>query len=287
MGVKKLMNIPTKRLSASQMIMFKEDRKKWFDNYFEDKKFFETAELRFGARIADILEGKDGVECANTMEAAMIEKFTVYEKSEHRIEHLFRGVLPVVIKMDSYGRGKFAEYKTGKEKFWKEKVEGMIQMNFYHAVLHDITKKIHSSVLQWAETKDSFLVDEKAPEGIEFTGLFLSFEYKPTLDKILEFGDEMIKTATSMEINHKHYSEGIFPFDADVDFITEYYHHFMRVVDSKEWLKQNKERMMLEMGNSDLGYLNMSNGYLKLNEKSITGKRKEVIVEEDGDLKLF
>ncbi len=97
-------NLPKKRLSYSQVILWLKNKEQYRQRYYLNEKGHENAEMLFGKTIAKNLE-------LNLPELSFIPR---YEVSEHGINVEIDGVI-VQGYIDSFDpdKNKFREYKTG------------------------------------------------------------------------------------------------------------------------------------------------------------------------------
>lgn len=154
------------------MSVWLSNKERFRREYFEGGERLDTKYLRFGKGIAKMIEeGKH---------KAVLPNLPVYDKPEFKIEIDILGV-PMLSFLDSYNSIKnvFLEYKTGKNKWTKAKVQKHDQLLVYAVMLKHLTGKIPKFCdLIWIETFDTpplftdFWIEES---GITLSGKVESF----------------------------------------------------------------------------------------------------------------
>lgn len=144
-------NLPKKRLSYTQVSMWKSNRDQYRKRYYMNQDTFETVEMRFGKRIAKMLEANDPL-------VAFVPR---YSTSEHGINVDIQGIL-VQGYIDSFDAKKkaFREYKTGhmntkNQAPWNDVlVHKHDQLPFYSLLIEESEGSVDPvCYLDWIETE--------------------------------------------------------------------------------------------------------------------------------------
>lgn len=206
--MKKLILLPKKVLSFTQYELWKKDKRKYKEFYFQNMKMqLNTPAINFGRRVSDALENDE--EFSDPLNNAVLKSFVCYDIRDKKMLTNYKtktGILPLLVKPDTFRPSDlaFREYKTGAYEWNQERVDKNTQLLFYTTFIYLHFSKMPESVhLDWAQT----VTDEKG--RVRFTGKMVSFEYKPKLKDILAFAGELLRVAKEIETEYTKYLKNL------------------------------------------------------------------------------
>jgi len=226
--------LPKPYLSWSQMEIWEKSPERYAQEYFVKGKKLDTPALRFGKRIAELLEDYKEIQKSLSLDehpmaiiilkekhnldditAETIAKIESYDVSEHKMVTNLSGV-PVLSFIDSYcpNTALFREYKTGKVPWTQAKVQRHGQLAFYAAALRAITGDYPAYChLDWIETSDTYeptgdleadFFNENKKE-LRLTGKIVSFKREFDVREIDRMEERIIKAATEISEAYKKF----------------------------------------------------------------------------------
>lgn len=176
--------LPRGYLSETQMSLVENNPKEYIQRYLYGKEQKETAYLRLGKIVADVLEHKrDGHVRAELMRDIIpsypknnVEIRTTLKQGKDEVELL--GYL------DAYDpkKGIQADYKTGTYPWSQKKAQDLPQLKTYALIHYKNHGKIPKQELIWLETK----FNKENYNELELTGNFLVHTVQRTMKDILE-----------------------------------------------------------------------------------------------------
>lgn len=205
--------LPQGYLSVSALQLWQDNKERYAQLYFDRLHELRrtSKEMSYGSLVADALEKneEDGIEDEVTHAAVMLlPKYDIRDK-EIRVElktkkHKF----DVLGKLDSLSSETYEvlEYKTGKQSWTQNRVEGLLQLKYYAMLVYLKYGKVPPSTkLVWIQT-----VDSGDGTSIEATGHMQLFDVTITLADILDTMRLVEKVALEIELawslrEKKHY----------------------------------------------------------------------------------
>lgn len=216
----KKLNLPKKYLSYSQFDLWNKDKEKYRDRYYRNIKSFESKELLFGKKIAEMLEG-------DRKDHPVLSKIKQGTHNEYEIKVKIGGV-PVLAYLDSCtpSTGKIYEYKTGHQVWNQKRVDEHKQLPFYAAAveakdgLYDPVIDLFwmpTVVIPGKEIIDGVEYESKDGAGasIELTGELHVFQRKLSRMDVPQIVYEIKKTAKEIS---EDYAEFLAKGKEDFDF---------------------------------------------------------------------
>lgn len=187
----------TRPLSWSSISSFEYDREKWFKKYVLGEKPPTSKEMEFGSHVGKQLETNP----------EFLPEVIRLPHMEYELRAVCGGI-PMVGYMDSFCEKTkhMIEYKTGKQKWDKKRVDNHGQIDMYLFLLYlikGIKPEEVSVTLYWLPTKDN------GDFTISFTDDFKphTFKTKRTTKDILMFGAKIQKVWKEMEEYVNNYKE--------------------------------------------------------------------------------
>lgn len=164
--------LPTKYLSASQVILWGKSVEQYHARYIDKKPLFETKYLLFGRRFSKYMETLDAKYLIPGLKEIAEQALVFYAPDGSRIvEKRYKVEVEGVPTYGLFDTARhdlsiIVDYKTGK---YGEAEDYKEQMLFYATQVYWSTGKIPVVKVQWFETEET---DELRffPEGIKFTG---------------------------------------------------------------------------------------------------------------------
>lgn len=196
---KKIIQLPKVHISYSQIQLWKNDKKRYIELYFNNKNEYRlnNSGLEYGKVLADALE--KGVETGDLLTDSAMLLLPKYDVADQEIAIEIKtkdGWIPVIGRPDSLNSKtkEFFEFKTGKGAWTQNKAQKHPQMVFYAMLIYLKYKVIldHASLI-WIETDDT-------PDGVKPTGRVERFDVTFRLQDILECIADTIKIAKEIEI---------------------------------------------------------------------------------------
>ena len=199
MPKKKYIQLPKGYLSYSQIQLWKSDKKRYIELYFNNRNELRLSNsgLEYGKIVAEALEQSN--ETGDLLTDAAISLIVKYDlrdqeiRTEIKTKYGHIGVLGRPDTMDSATKA-FREYKTGRVKWTSNKAQKHPQMIFYAMLIyiaHGVALK--EAYLDWIET-------EETPEGVKPTGRLETFHVTFTFQEILECIAMTSRVAKEIEI---------------------------------------------------------------------------------------
>lgn len=143
--------LPRGYISYSQYIMWKRNKEGYRKRYYLDEPSFETAETRFGKKIAELLQSDD----------PSVRHIPNYASREHDMDVMIEGTR-VIGRLDGFSEEKlrFLDHKSshvdkdGKPPWNKIKVRQLEQLPFYSMLVKEQYGKVDNVChLIWIETE--------------------------------------------------------------------------------------------------------------------------------------
>lgn len=202
MRKKKYIQLPRGYLSQSQYNLWKGDKKRYIEVYFNDRKeySFGNDSMDFGKKFAESLEfERDTDEVLTDATILLLPKYDVRDKEIFAELKTNYGWLRLLAKPDTFNSQsfEFREYKTGFNPWTQAKADKHFQLRFYAVVIYLKYKKIlPDAYLDWIET-------ERLEDGtIRPTGKTKSFRVQIGLPIILQTIKEIVDVARDIELGY-------------------------------------------------------------------------------------
>lgn len=181
---------PRPYLSWSQMNLLERSPEKYREVYINGMPSFSNAAMGFGSKVGKELEDDESSgDAAHDFVLSQMPRLSIAEYEIHAVLASGRkGSVPLIAKLDSASGelDDIIEYKTGKAKWTKAKVDKADQLTFYATVAYLKTRRIPRRLrLVWAET-------EILPDGtVRFTGNLYTFETRRDMGDVLRMMKRM------------------------------------------------------------------------------------------------
>lgn len=168
--------LPKGYLSWSQLNKFESSPNSYIKEYIEKGQKFDNAEMRFGKKIAKMIE--DG------SYKSLIPDLPVLGYPEFKIQHSFIRGIPILAYMDDFDPFSnnlvFNEYKTGVEPWTQARTEKHGQLKFYACALRSIPYNraradTITANLVWLETSKKPKLGLNVSNDIYLTGKMKTF----------------------------------------------------------------------------------------------------------------
>ena len=189
--------LPTGYISYTQYNLWKKNKERYIKQYFEGADKLDTPYLRFGKRIAEMIE--------NGTIKQLLPELDVYEIKEHEIKVKVKDV-PILSYLDSYNADDnlFYEFKTGKIAWTQAKVLKHEQLVFYAMALKwVIGNKPDFCHLVWIETKDN--EEMGLSNNINITGKIQKFKRIFSDFEIERMENDIQKVALEISTEYKEW----------------------------------------------------------------------------------
>lgn len=199
MAKKKVIQLPKGYLSYSQIQLWKSDKKRYIELYFNNRNELRLSNsgLEYGKIVADALErGTETNDLLTDTAMSLIIKYDVRDqeiRTEIKSKDGAIGVIGRPDTMDSITKH-FREYKTGRVKWTQNKAQKHPQMVFYAMLIylaHGVILK--EAYLDWIET-----VEEDGV--VKPTGRLETFKVTFTLMDIMECIAMTTRVAKEIEV---------------------------------------------------------------------------------------
>jgi len=196
---KKYIQLPKGYLSYSQIQLWKSDKKRYIELYFNNRNELRLSNsgLEYGKIVADALEqGTETNDLLTDTAMSLIIKYDIRDqeiRTEIKTKHGAVGVMGRPDTMDSVTKA-FREYKTGRVKWTENKAQKHPQMVFYAMLIylaHGVILK--EAYLDWIET-----VEENGI--VKPTGRLETFRVTFTFMDIMECIAMTTRVAKEIEI---------------------------------------------------------------------------------------
>ena len=204
---KKVIQLPKEYLSYSQIQVWKHDKKRYKDLYFDNRqeRRLENSGLEYGKIVADALEQeKDTGDVLTDAAMLLLPKYDVRDQEIRAEIKTKQGSFWIIGRPDTFNSATkaFREYKTGKGAWTQHKAQNHPQMLFYAMLIYLKHKvALTEAYLDWIETEDyTYHIDGYEFKGIRPTGLIKSFKIEFKLQDILSCMAETIKIAKEIEL---------------------------------------------------------------------------------------
>lgn len=200
---KKVIQLPKEYLSYSQIQLWKNDKKRYIELYFNNKQQFRftNSGLEYGKIVATALENRtDTGDVLTDSAMLLLPKYDVADQEIRAEIKTKDGSFEVIGRpdtMDSVTKA-FREYKTGKGKWTLKKAQKHPQMIFYAMLIylkHGVA--LEEAYLDWIQTED---VMEGENMVVKPTGHVESFRVFFTLSDILTCMAETTRYAKEIEL---------------------------------------------------------------------------------------
>ena len=199
--------LPKPHISWSQLSCWLSNPARYRREYFGCGDKLDTKYLRFGKRVAKLIEeGKH---------TTLLPDLVVYDTPEFEIKTEVLGV-PILSYLDSYDSKEnvFREYKTGKLPWTKAKVIKHGQLVFYATALkHSCGKIPEYCDLDWIETKDGVVEQDdfwrENEKTINVTGRVVSFHRAFDEREIEKMEESIVKVATEISEAYQEFLKEI------------------------------------------------------------------------------
>ena len=193
--------LPKPYLSYSAMNLWLTNKDRYRKQYYEKVSSPSSPELRFGKRIADLLENKD----------KSLDHIQQYPVPEQPLNVTIDGV-PVLGFIDSFDptKQRFLEFKTGKQPWTQKRVDNHKQLDLYSLCIQEIYGSVTDLChLIWMQTenvdvKSVGLITHEDSHSIQLTGEVHTFERVITQDERNAMRELLITCAREI---HDDYSE--------------------------------------------------------------------------------
>lgn len=202
---KKIIQLPKGYLSYSAIQLWKNDRKRYIQYYFNNDKSFslENSGLKYGKIVAEALEHDR--ETGDLLTDAALLLLTKYDVRDQEIRVTIKtkhGSFDILGRPDTLNSVSkaFREYKSGKGAWTANKAQKHPQMIFYALLIYLKYGVAHTEAyLDWIQTEDT---DDliNYPEGIKPTGHVETFRVTFTLADILTCMADTIRVAKEIEL---------------------------------------------------------------------------------------
>lgn len=210
------LNLPKGYLSYSATMLWQKNKDLFRKRYYENEKQEESIPMRFGKKIAEVLESR------NFKEFPTLKKVPYYPISEHKIEVDIGGV-PVLAFLDLYKPKTFSfgEVKTGSVSYkngppWdRVKVKFHDQLPWYSLLIESVYGKVDPVChLIWVETRYKTVIDQigsRKMEGeskeLELTGRIEVFKRRIAKWERERIKKMIIKTAKEVTRDYNAYQK--------------------------------------------------------------------------------
>jgi hypothetical protein len=158
--------LPHGYLSYSALILWEQDKNKYYQRYFENLPSFKNKYIRVGKKLTTYLESGDYLddEYDPLIELVGIS-FPDYPRHDFEIKAKLEGI-PLMGKLDAFNRNflEIGEYKSGKK--WTQRMaDKSDQLTFYALLVWLKYKKLPNKIsLHWAKT-----IEDEAEKMVEMT----------------------------------------------------------------------------------------------------------------------
>lgn len=195
-------NLPKPYLSYSAMNLWLTNKDRYRKQYYENLSSPSSPELRFGKRIADLLEHKD----------ASMSHIEQYSVPEQPLNVTIDGV-PVLGFIDSFDpvRQRFLEYKTGKQPWTQKRVDNHKQLDLYSLCIQELFNSVTDLChLIWMQTenvevKSVGLITHEDSHSIQLTGKVETFARVITQDERDAMRELLVTTAKEISDDYTEY----------------------------------------------------------------------------------
>ncbi len=158
MGSKRYIQIPRGYISYSQLALWKANKKKYADMYFDQRDELRTtnAGMEYGKVVADALE--HGIQTGDLLTDASMQLLPKYDVADQDFIAELKtkdGWVKMLAKPDSFSSitKDFLEYKTAKTMWTQKQAQNHLQMHFYATCIYLRWKIIPSAKLICIETE--------------------------------------------------------------------------------------------------------------------------------------
>lgn len=193
---------PRERLSWSLIDAFENRRSTYERKYLFGIPVYATKFISLGRWFADMMETEHRWLLDDRL-FSIASRLKRYPDGEEFINSEVRGI-PVVIKMDSNepDLSAFREYKTGKEPWDQDRVNGHGQLLMYASAIRALTGKVPTCGLDWVET-------ELLESGeLVFTGRVENFERELSHELLDEWDEYLVEVANRIHIDYQMHLGG-------------------------------------------------------------------------------
>lgn len=199
MARKKVIQLPKGYLSYSQIQLWKSDKKRYIELYFNNRNELRLSNsgLEYGKIVADALEKGVATDDLLTDTAmSLITQYDVRDKeivTEIKTKHGSVGVMGRPDTMDSVTKA-FREFKTGRVKWTEGKAQKHPQMIFYAMLIYlKFGIMLSEAYLDWIET-------EEVDHVVKPTGRVETFRVTFTPQQVMECMAMTSRVAKEIEI---------------------------------------------------------------------------------------
>lgn len=199
MARKKVIQLPKGYLSYSQIQLWKSDKKRYIELYFNNRNELRLSNsgLEYGKIVADALEKGVATDDLLTDTAmSLITQYDVRDKeivTEIKTKHGSVGVMGRPDTMDSVTKA-FREFKTGRVKWTEGKAQKHPQMIFYAMLIYlKFGVMLSEAYLDWIET-------EEVDHVVKPTGRVETFRVTFTPQQVMECMAMTSRVAKEIEI---------------------------------------------------------------------------------------
>lgn len=201
------LKIPRGRISYSMWHLWNTNKPEFRRRYYEGKKSYQSPEILFGKKTAEMLERNEYHH--------ILAKIPAGTHKEYRIETTIEGI-PILAFLDSCSpnTGALFETKTSHTLWDQQRVDTHDQLPFYcmclqaHIGLYD-----PHVLLTWLETRlveqsdvISGITFSKRP-SVEFTGRIMVFTREVTKSDISDITERVVSAALEIEQDYKIYQK--------------------------------------------------------------------------------
>lgn len=201
------MTLPKKYLSYSAFNLWNTNKQEFRRRYYEGKKSYQSPEILFGKKTAEMLERNEYHH--------ILAKIPAGTHKEYRIETTVEGI-PILAFLDSCSpeQGSLFEVKTGHTVWDQARVDTHEQLPFYCMCL-----KAHlgcydpHALLTWLETRLVMASDIiggvtfHKPPLVELTGKISVFTREISAFDIDSITNKVVLSASAIEQDYKEYQE--------------------------------------------------------------------------------
>lgn len=196
------LNLPRGYISPSQLSLWKSDKARYRERYYEGKDGYVNDAMRFGSKLANRVE--TGEETDDPLIELLVTggKLTLYEKREHPLTWYTPNGVKVFGKLDTSNDDykRFREFKTGTTPWTQRKANAHPQTRIYIAGIYSNLGIFAKAHLDWIPT-------EKREDGTITLAdrEILSFPIEVGISEIYETYRELEKAAQEIAEDYTNY----------------------------------------------------------------------------------